>query len=388
VSDPDKPDDDPPSESGRVVATATEIRTGPVRAAIGAAVSGGVEALGTGIETIGEGVSQLGDLAKRVPLVGSNIGKLGEAVSRAGESIHALPTVAKTRRGAIVVRSAIIGFVVVAVWIAAIVGIQIRADETVDFRPAAERILAQLSRGPDAISEVYEHASPRFQEMVRKERFVDDMIDLAATVGKFREVTAINDTLVTSGPGGRVGRLSITAAYANGVCRGSISFHFDQGQWKLLGVGLELPPDLKITQKEREQRVAVCKDPSSRKTCDVRDRVESILEQLRDGDAGAVWDQASPVFQQQESRASFAELQQEHTVMLGAYKRVLRVTEARMGIDGTSATFDCVVEFDRASGVRVVFGFERAAKTQPWQLNSFKLVVPMPRVDDAAPDTR
>jgi len=388
VSDPEKPEDHAPSESGRVVATAAEIRTGPVRTAIGAAVSGGVQALGTGIETIGEGVSKLGDIAKNVPLVGSNIGKLGEAVAHAGETIHSLPAVAKTRRGAILVRSVIVGFVVITAWIAAIVSIQIRADETVDFRPAAERILAQLSRGPDAISEVYEHASPRFQEMVRKERFVDDMIDLEATVGKFREVTAINGTLVTSGPGGRVGRLSITAVFANGVCRGSISFHFDQGQWKLLGVGLELPPDLKITQKQREQRVAACKDPSNRKTCDVRDRVETILEQLRDDKAGDVWDQASPVFQQQESRASFVELQQEHSIVLGAYDRVLRVTEARINIGGTSATYDCVVEFDRSSGVRVVFGFERAAKTQPWILNSFKLVVPMPRVDDAAPATR
>ena len=73
---------------------------------------------------------------------------------------------------------------------------------------------------------------------MRKERFVDDMTDLAMTAGRqFREVTAINDTLVTTGPAGRVGRVSLTAAYAKGVCCGSISFHFDQGQWKLLGVG-------------------------------------------------------------------------------------------------------------------------------------------------------
>jgi hypothetical protein len=398
VSDPDKPADAAPERvqdagtgpvsSGRVIATPADIKSGPVRAAISAAVSGGVEALGASIGAVGEGVSKLGDLSKMVPLVGANIGKLGEAVTRAGETIHALPGVAKTRRGAILVRSVLVGFALVAMWIAAIVGIQIDSDETVDFRHDGEAILAQLSRGTDAIDQVYEHASPRFQEMVRKERFVDDMTDLAATVGTFREITAVNDTLVTSGPGGRVGRVSITAAYANGVCRGSISFHLDQGRWKLLGVGLELPPDLKITQKEREQRVAACKDNGNRKTCDVRDRAETVLEQLRDDKAGDVWDQASGVFQQQESRAQFVELQQEHGAMLGSYLRVLRVTEARTGIGGTSATFDCVVEFDRSSGVRVVFGFERKSKAQPWQLSSFKLVVPMPRVDDAAAATR
>jgi hypothetical protein len=397
VPDSKKPDAAPepiadaasaPISSGRVIATPADIKSGPVRAAITAAVSGGVEVLGASIGVVGEGVSKLGDVAKRVPLVGSNIGKLGDAVTRAGESIGALPAVAKTRRGAILVRSVVLGFVLIAAWIAAIVVIQINADETVDFRPSAEKILEQLSRGSAAISQVYEHASPRFQEMVREERFVDDMTDLTATVGTFREVTAINDTLVTSGPGGRVGRVSITAAYAKGVCRGSISFHFDQGVWKLLGVGLELPPDLKITREQREQRVAACKDNGNRRTCDVRDRVETILEQLRDGNTGKIWDEAAPVFQQAESRDRFIELEQEHAFVLGAYKRVLRVTEARTGIGGTSATFDCVVEFERASGVRTIFGFERTAKTSPWQLTSFKLVVPMPRVDDATPATR
>ena len=59
--------------------------------------------------------------------------------------------------------------------------------------------------------------------MVRKERFVDEMTDLASTLGKFREVTAINDTLVTSGPSGRVGRVSLTASYAKGKVKGSVS---------------------------------------------------------------------------------------------------------------------------------------------------------------------
>jgi hypothetical protein len=285
----------------------------------------------------------------------------------------------------------VVGFLLIAVWIAAIVALQVHGNETVDFRPPAERILAALSKGPDSIGEVYEHASPRFQEMVRKERFVDDMTDLDVTLGKFREVTSINDTLLTTGPTGRVGRVSLTASFEKGVCKGSISFHWDQGQWKLLGLGMELPAKLKVTQAEREQRVAACKDPGDRKSCDVRDAAETILEQLRDGKATDVWDHASRIFQQQESRPQFALLQEEHGAVLGPYKRLLRVTEAKV-IGGTSATFDVVAEFDRASGVRVVFGFERTGKTAPWQLRSFKLVLPMPRAEveplPAPPDVR
>jgi hypothetical protein len=177
--------------------------------------------------------------------------------------------------------------------------------------------------------------------------------------------------------------VSLTASYARGICKGSISFHWDQGQWKLLGIGIELPAELKVTQAQREQRVAACKDSGDRKTCDVRDAAEKILEELRDGKAGQVYDDATDVFRKQETRGQFIIIQDEHRGALGAYKRILRVTEAKV-IGGTSATFDVVVEFDRSSGVRVVFGFERYSKTAPWQLRSFKLVVPMPRADETA----
>ena len=92
------------------------------------------------------------------------------------------------------------------------------------------------------------------------------------------------------------------------------------------------------------------------------------------------------MFRKQESRLKFAAIQDEHQNVLGAYKRILRVTEAKV-IGGTSATFDVVVEFDRSSGVRVVFGFDRNAKTSPWQLRSFKLVVPMPHADEGSGQT-
>ena len=396
VSDPSLPvadaapepihgDESAPVSSGRVKAVASEA-TGPAAAQsrsrrFSAAVSGGVEKLGSGLETLGEGVSKLGDLTNKIPVVGAGVGKLGEGLTKAGESIHALPSVAKTRRGRLLVRSVIVGFLLVAAWIAAIVALQLHGNEMADFRPPAEKILVEISKGPEAIGDVYEHASPRFQEMVRKERFVDDMTDLDATAGRFIEITAINDTLLTTGPTGRVGRVSITASYQRGICKGSISFHWDAGQWKLLGIGLELPPELKITQAQREQRVAACKDPTDRRTCDVRNAAETILEEIRDGKAPEVWDNATDVFKKQETRARFVVIQDEHRAVLGAYKRILRVTEAKV-IGGTSATFDVVTEFEHSNGVRTVFGFERDSKSSPWRLRSLKLVVPMPRADE------
>ena len=65
--------------------------------------------------------------------------------------------------------------------------------------------------------------------------------------------------------------------------------------------------------------------------------------------------------------------------------RIIRVSEAKV-IGGTSATFDALAEFDKASGVRTVFGFFRSSKHNPWKLRSFKIVLPMPReADEAAP---
>jgi hypothetical protein len=371
-----------PVTSGPVSVAVPHDQTGPVKRSrrVTAAASAGIEKLGGVVESIGEGVSKLGDLTNKVPLVGAGVGALGEGITKAGESIHALPRVAATRRGQLLLRSVIVGFTLVFAWIAVIVGWQLRTTDTPDFRPSAERILVQLSRGSDAIGDVYEHASPRFQEMVRKERFIDDMTDMAMTVGKFREITSINGTLVTSGPTGQVGRVSLTAAYDNGVCKGSISFHRTHGEWKLLGIGVELPHELKITQAQREQRVAACKDPDDRKTCDVRDAAETILEELRDGLAGQVWDQATDVFKKQESRATFEQIQEEHRDDLGAYKRILTVTEAKV-IEGTSATYDVLAEFEKSSAVRCVFGFYRGSKSAKWQLRSMKIVVPMPRAE-------
>lgn len=351
-----------------------------IRRATEKVVGAGVEKLGSGIGTIGEGVSSLGEKSRKIPVVGSSIAKLGEGISQVGESLHELPRVARTRRGRLLVRSLFVGFVLVAAWISVIVALQLHGNETPDFRPIAEDLLVKLSSGGPALDEIYDGASPRFQEMVRKERFIDDMNDLNATVGKFREIAAVNETLFTSGPQGDVGRVSLTVAYDKATCKASVSFHYDQDKWKMLGIGVELPPGFKITKEEREERVQACKDPMSR-SCDLHEAANAILEQLRAGHADAVWDEATPVFQQQEDKSRFVQIQSEHAAILGDYRRIIAVTEAKV-IGGTLATYDILCEYARSNGVRAILGFYRASKTQPWRLRSFKLVLPMPRADE------
>jgi len=362
----------------------------------------GMTSLGSGLETIGGGVSKLGEASKKVPMVGGSIARLGEGVIKLGESITDLPRVARTRRGALLVRSLLVGFILVFSWIAIIVMLQVQGTDSPDFRPYAERILAQISSGKPQIEELYEKASPRFQEIVRKERFVDEMLDLNATCGKFVEISAVNDSFVSSGPTGRIGRMSTMVQYARGKTRAAVSLHWLDGEWKLLGVSVEVPPELEITQAQREERVTPCdsRGPDGKRgtdddipnstmnttKCDVHVISDRILEHLRDGKAAEVWDAANrEVFQKQEQRAKFIELSRDQQRVLGEYRRIIVVTEAKIfsGKEEERAYFDVIAEYSRAN-VRVIFGLTRPSKSLEWQLRSLKIALPMPRIDDLA----
>ena len=377
--------DSAPVASGRVRAANPTDQSRPVRAIAGAAhaFGSGVGAVGRGVERLGSGVERLGDATSKIPLVGAGVSALGGSISEVGESLSEIPRVARTKRGQVLIRSTAVGFAVVIVWIAMIVGWQIHAEDTPDFRPLAEHILVRLSAGSAGVDEVYEASSPRFQEVERKEQFEDRWADLAATLGKFREITAVNETLVTTGPTGLIGRVGLTVAYEKATCKANVSLHYDDDDWKLLGVGVELPTELKITQADREERVAACKDPMDAKNCDVHVAAASIMTTIRGGNAGGVWDAATPVFQKQEDRATFVQVQTERRVSLGAWKRFVSVTEAKV-IGGTAANFDALGEYDKGVA-RTAFGFSRGSRAEPWRLRSLKIVVPMPRPEDEPP---
>ncbi len=354
-------------------------------------IGDGVARLGTGIEHLGTGIARLGTKSHKVPIVGASVSAIGESLATVGESLHDLPRVARTRRGGLLVRSAIVGFLLVFAWIVVIIALQVRGIDAPDFRPTAERILAELSKGSAGIEQVYEDASPRFHEWTRKDRFVDTMTDMNATIGRFIEISAINESLVTTGPSGRIGRVSLTVAYEKGKTRATVSLHWDQGRWKLLGVGIDVPPELKITKAERELRVQACKDPMDPKKCDLFVAANAILEQLRDGRAGEVWDAATSVFQKQEEKSRFVMLQAEHAAALGEYRRIIDVTFAKLYSAGSTATFDVLTEYTKAQGVRATFGFYRRTRQDPWKLASLKVVLPMPRADEplgTAPETK
>jgi len=366
----------------RRLATATE--------AAKEALGGGVSKLGTGIEHLGEGIARFGTKS-HVPLVGAGVTALGEGIATVGGSLTELPRVARTRRGRLLVRSTVLGFLLVAAWITVIVSLQVRGVDAPDFRPTAEQILSELSKGSAAIEQVYENASPRFHEVARKDRFVDTMTDMHATIGAFVEIAAINESIVTTGPTGRVGRVSLTVAYEKGKARATVSLHWDKGRWKLLGVGVDVPPSLEITKAQREERIKACKDPMDPKKCDLYVAANAILQQLNDRHADQVWDGATKIFQKQEEKSRFVMIQAEHAQTLGEYRRIIAVTEDKLYSDGSIGVFDVLTEYARSQGVRATFGFYRRTRQDPWKLRSLKVVLPMPRADEPlgiAPETK
>ncbi|HRC57320.1 MAG TPA: DUF4019 domain-containing protein, partial [Kofleriaceae bacterium] len=212
----------------------------------------GVSKIGEGIGTIGKGVSRIGERASKVPVLGESVRNLGEGLSEVGASLHELPAVTQSRRGRVLVRSMLVAFLLVFAWITAIVLLQLRDSKKPDFRPLSRKILIAVRDGN--ASAVWADASPRFQEVVREQRFLDEMADMKNTLGLFREIAAVNETIVTTGPSGRIGRVALTLQFEKGRARANVSFHRDAGRWKLLGLTVDTPPELPITQESRKER--------------------------------------------------------------------------------------------------------------------------------------
>ncbi|MBE7452805.1 MAG: hypothetical protein HS111_29175 [Kofleriaceae bacterium] len=155
---------------------------------------------------------------------------------------RAAPGRPRTRRGRVMARNVILSFVLVFSWIAVIVGLQLRHARPPDFRPLAEGILVALRDG--RADDVYRASSIRFQEVVREDTFVAQMADMNRTLGPFEEISAVLDTELNRGPGGRTGRVDLRLDYGAGPTKGSMAFRWEGGAWKMLGIFIDVPPDV------------------------------------------------------------------------------------------------------------------------------------------------
>jgi hypothetical protein len=339
------------------------------------AVSSGVEHLGSGITALGDGLSKVASRVDKIPgltktKLGTGVRELGEGISDLGESLTHLPQVARSRRGRVMARSLVLGFLMILTWITVIVYFQVRGGTKPDLRPDAEAILVQLRDGH--YQQLLAQASPRMQEIVKEGEFVVRMTDMRESLGRFREITSVNETTVGSGAGGRIASVELSLLYERGEARGTVSFHWDEGKWKLLGISIELIGSVKERETRPERRAERVKAPP-----EVTAAAERIITLVREGKPEVIWGEASKLFQGKVTRDDFVQLDDERRKTLGPPLRILD-TRAHTSPSQTSASVDALVQYENENAiVSTSFGFEKDGDA--WRLTSYKVVLPMPR---------
>ncbi len=292
---------------------------------------------------------------------------------KVSESLQALPVVPRSRRGRVMARSVVLSFLLVFSWIAVIVGLQLRHPRPPDFRPLAEKVLADISNGKAA--DVYRDASIRFQEVVLEETFVEQMDDMNKTLGTFREISAVLVTEVNRGPGGRTGRIDVRLEYSTGPTKGSVGFRWEGGRWKMLGIFVDVPKELAAAAGSEAMRKARVKGNDD----ELRAVAQRILEHSARGEIDEIWNDAALGFQQSISLPNFRQIEEDRRKVLGPYKRILHVTSARQNPSRTGASLQLLIEFEKAT---ITGSFEFTKIQDAWKLTFFKLVLPLPRVPE------
>lgn len=299
-----------------------------------------------------------------------------------GESITHLPVVKevmpKSRRGRVLVRSVIVAFALVASWIAVIVYLQLRAGEKPDFRPLVEAILVDLRDGK--AKEVYDASSSRFQEMVLEDTFLGQVQEMNEILGPFREIASVHKTETFYGPSGRTARVSYLLDFERGRAGGSMSFHREDGTWRLIGYHVDLPENLAAEATTIEKRLERLKPPKEIEDV-LRARTEEILSLSREGKAGAIWDDAHEIFQQSISREDFIALEQERHHTLGPWSRILQVTQMKITPNQTGASVEALLEYrhPNVGSLTVAATFKYTKVGGVWKMTFYKVIPPQPR---------
>jgi Protein of unknown function (DUF4019) len=295
---------------------------------------------------------------------------------RVAESLSHLPIVPKTRKSRVVVRSLIVGLLLVAAWIGGIVYWQWRGEQKPDFRPLAEKILVEL-RNHD-YDKVYRDASPRFQELVLQETFEHEMSEMNATLGAFREISSVTETEIVRGPSGKSARVGLLVVFdPTGTARGNMSFHLeDDHTWHLLGISIELPPDVATRATKEEDRLKRVQGPP-----ELEELAVGIVKQLEQGEFQQVYDAAADTFRASTSPSNLAELEHKRQDEIGKFSRIVNVTSLKQSPSGESANLDALFEYEGATKtvISVHFGFVKDRTTRKWRLAEYKPIMPAPR---------
>jgi hypothetical protein len=322
----------------------------------------------------------VGAVAGKVEQVAGKVaGKVaGVVVGKLEQTADALHIpVPKTRKSRVLFRSVVVGFLVVAAWIVGLVWWQLRGVSKPDLRPVAQHILEELRAGE--YQKVYQEASPRYQEIVVESSFAKLMADMNATLGAFKEIQSATVGDVIRGPSGTATTVSLVMTFEKSPkVRGAMSFHREGGEWKLLGISVELPPEIAGVELSQDKRLArVQGDPIA-----VTDAL-TVLVRLAHGDAAGVWkDATDKPFKVSISIDDLRAAELVRQKEIGKFVKIVDVTSNKQDPGGHGDSVDLLAQYDgpEKTIISVHFDFERVGDDLVWHLASYRPIMPLPRV--------
>jgi hypothetical protein len=290
-----------------------------------------------------------------------------------GEAARPMLAPARRRkRRWMVIQSVLVTFVLISAWVGVMVGYQLMSTPAYSFRAETQQVLERIRDGK--AEQVYRESSPLLQEIMIADRFLELASDIRGALGGFRQILAIKQVESLSGPGGKTGRAQATLEFDRGKTSSHFSYHWSNGEWRLLGFNVDIPEHLnkEIVTSRSETRLVRVEAPA-----EVHALVRQTLQRVSDDQDGAVYDEASPTFKQSISRATFLELQDQRRSSLGKYVRILDTVESRRNLSRSTAQVTVLAQYEKAK-TTVTIHFIKIDDI--WKLAHYKVVMPQPRI--------
>ena len=239
-----------------------------------------------------------------------------------------------------------------------------------EFRGEVEKVFQELNEGE--AETVYEQASFRFKQTLLVDKFVDMVDQMHQTLGKFVAVTEVIDVDRAATVAGMTARVELELEFVNvSSTTGEMSFHRgERGGWKLLGMSVQIPPELESRAAEAEREYKRLRAPD-----EVIDLFNQTLDAVREGRAADIHQRAWPSFREQRTVESLQHLLDAHRSEMGNFVRVLAVISSAQNADKDRARVHALLEYEKAKTTGTI-EFMRVGSD--WKLYGFKVVVPEP----------
>jgi len=267
-------------------------------------------------------------------------------------------------------RIAVIVFVVAAAGLGAYLFFRESSTST-EFRTKVEEVYDLLNKGK--AEKVYEEASFRFKQTLLVDKFVDMVDQMQKTLGEFKGVVDVIEVDRAATVAGMTARVQLELEFELATTLGEMSFHRDRkGEWRLLGMSVQIPEDRKTAADEAERDYERLKAPD-----EVIEQFNKILDAVREGKAADIHQLAAPSFREGRTVESFQHLLDSHRSEMGNFIRVLAVISSAQNADKDRARVHALLQYEKA---KTTGTFEFMHIGTEWKLYGFKVVVPEPLV--------